>query len=266
MPTFLSWAGVKSSLKDLQLDGKDQSDALLKNKEVREDVLLELFTENESHDRSFSAAYRKGKYKLIQGNIKDPHWYYEPTADLLNSTDQSWVSYFVEMFMKWLEAIYETGPIDFVGDLVIVHIVYYKNMYFDDDKGDRLYDLEADPEERNNIAKDHPNIVADFSKTLNVMQKKRPRHPKYWFVHGDFGKDSELAGDCSGSLVSSEHCKFTHPWIPDTIDVADEENLDLIPGLEWYIGELVRSNWKRLTIFVSATILIPILLCLKCHN
>ena len=83
MPTFLSWAGAKDSYKDLSLDGMDQTRALKKDKKVRDEVLIELFTEKESHDKTYSAGYRKGNYKFIQGNIKDPNWYSEPTVDNL---------------------------------------------------------------------------------------------------------------------------------------------------------------------------------------
>merc|ERR1719186_875416 len=81
LPTFLSWAGASHLVAGLGMDGLDQTEALRDNVEVRTEVLLELFTDKESHDGSESAAYRKGKYKLIQGNIRDPHWYSEPTKD-----------------------------------------------------------------------------------------------------------------------------------------------------------------------------------------
>ena len=42
-----------------QLDGLDQSEALKHGREVRSDVLLELFTSQESHDGSESVAYRE---------------------------------------------------------------------------------------------------------------------------------------------------------------------------------------------------------------
>ena len=60
LPTFLSWAGSQDLAKDLQLDGLDQSEALKHGREVRTDVLLELFTDKESHDGSESVAYREG--------------------------------------------------------------------------------------------------------------------------------------------------------------------------------------------------------------
>ena len=50
------------------LDGLDQSEAFKFDKEVRKDVLLELFTDKESHDGSESIAFRKGKYKFFKVN------------------------------------------------------------------------------------------------------------------------------------------------------------------------------------------------------
>lgn len=40
-----------------------------------------------SHDGKSLAAYRKGKYKLITGAYKDSHWYSEPDADYVKSSD-----------------------------------------------------------------------------------------------------------------------------------------------------------------------------------
>merc|ERR1711892_1620076 len=70
LPTFLSWAGASDLVAGLGLDGLDQSDGLKQNKLVRKEVLLELFTSEDSHDGSQSASYRKGNYKVIQGNIR----------------------------------------------------------------------------------------------------------------------------------------------------------------------------------------------------
>ena len=61
---------------------------------------------------------------------KDSPFYEWGPKDILNSTDHTWLSYFVEIFMKWLEAFYDTGPIDLIGDLVVTHIVYYKKTSF----------------------------------------------------------------------------------------------------------------------------------------
>ena len=96
LPTFLSWAGSISLVEDLNIDGRDQSKALQDNSAIRNDVLLELYRSQDSHDGSESAAYRKGKYKLIQGNIRDPYWYSEPTEDKVATSDQSYIPWLLE--------------------------------------------------------------------------------------------------------------------------------------------------------------------------
>ena len=69
LPTFLSWADQSQLAKDLDLNGLDQSEALKSNKLVRHDVVLEMFTAEDSHDGTESVAYRVGPWKIIQGNI-----------------------------------------------------------------------------------------------------------------------------------------------------------------------------------------------------
>ena len=73
LPTFLSWANSSHLAHSQNLDGLDQSKAFKLGTEVRKDVLLELFTDKESHDGSESIAFRKGKYKLVKGDL-DTHW------------------------------------------------------------------------------------------------------------------------------------------------------------------------------------------------
>ena len=41
LPTFLSWANAKDLITDLNLDGIDQSEALVSGQQVRDEVLLD---------------------------------------------------------------------------------------------------------------------------------------------------------------------------------------------------------------------------------
>ena len=125
LPTFLSWAGASHLVDGLGLDGLDQSVGLKSNKMVREDVLLELFTSTDSHDGSQSAAYRKGKYKIIQGNIRDPYWYTEPTEDRVATSDQSWTPTILENFVRLMEFFFGNGPCDMLPHAVFLNCLLY---------------------------------------------------------------------------------------------------------------------------------------------
>ena len=65
LPTMLSWAGASHLTEGLSLDGIYQSEALKSGQNVRENMLVEYFTNADSHDNKSMAAYRKGKYKVI---------------------------------------------------------------------------------------------------------------------------------------------------------------------------------------------------------
>merc|ERR1711879_72471 len=70
LPTFLSWAGASSCfVSNLNLDGMDQSEALTDHKMVRNDMVLEMVTSDDTHDQSQSMVYRKRQYKIMQGNF-----------------------------------------------------------------------------------------------------------------------------------------------------------------------------------------------------
>ena len=59
--------------------------------QFRRSVLLDLYTERDSHDGKTLAAYRKGNYKIISGSYKDSHWYLEPDRDCVNSSDKGFL-------------------------------------------------------------------------------------------------------------------------------------------------------------------------------
>ena len=69
LPTFLSWANQSHLTDGLDLDGIDQSKALKTGKVARRDVVLEMFTSEDSHDGAESIAYRNGPWKIIQGKL-----------------------------------------------------------------------------------------------------------------------------------------------------------------------------------------------------
>ena len=40
--------------------------------------------------------YRRGNYKIVQGNIRDPHWYQEPIEDRVSTSDKSFFHRIIE--------------------------------------------------------------------------------------------------------------------------------------------------------------------------
>jgi len=226
LPTFLSWAGASDLVAELGLDGLDQSDGLKHNKLVRKEVLLELFTAEDSHDGSQSASYRKGNYKIIQGNIRDPHWYSEPSEDRVATTDQSILPRIMESFARVMELIFGNGPSDMVK-LFILNVLLYTKYAQESGIKTMVFDLEADPEERNDISGSHPKVTRNLLETIQDYKHKRPYHPRYWMVNPNW-LDGFVPGDCSNQpLLSSSQCKFAHHWLDDSTDLTDEEALGL---------------------------------------
>ena len=226
LPTFLSWAGSTKLVADLNLDGKDQSKALLANAAARNDVLLELYRAEDSHDGSESAAYRKGKYKLIQGNIRDPYWYSEPTEDRVATNDDSYIPRMLEGFVRFLENIFGPGPCD-VPHIVALNLVLSSIYNRAEGYKTLLFDLEADPEEKTDISDSHPDVVKDLLEEIAKIKKNLPYHPRYWMVNSDWTK-SFIPGDCSGQTVlRPDQCRFAHHWVDDSVDITNEEGLGL---------------------------------------
>merc|ERR1719391_1745687 len=121
LPTFLDWANAPNN-PQLGLDGVSQTSTLIGGKAARTEVLLELFSSEQSHDGSESAAYRVGIFKLI---------------------------------VRGFEWVFGNGPCD------PVHIILMNSVLFNQYKSRAeprvmLFDVEKDPEEREDIAEQHP--------------------------------------------------------------------------------------------------------------
>merc|ERR1719312_799687 len=125
-----------------------------------------------------------------------------------------------------------------------------------------LFNIEEDPEERNNLAEKMPSVVEDLLKDVEKLLEKRPRQPKYWLVSRNW-TDGFIKGDCSGQDVLKEkYCRFTNSWLSDEADLEDEESLGLID----IAAEVNAEVGKKLSGILVVLIFIVILLTRFCRN
>jgi len=235
LPTFLDWANAPNN-PQLGLDGVSQTSTLIGGKAARTEVLLELFSSEQSHDGSESAAYRVGKFKLIAGHMRDPHWYREPTDDRVSTSDGSLLPRVLELIVRGFEWVFGNGPCD------PVHIILMNSALFNQYKSRAeprvmLFDVEKDPEEREDIADQHPHIVKDLLERVEKVRAKMPSSPRYWMVSPNWTQ-AFLPGDCHGQDVLAEkHCRFAHHWLPESANLSDEEALGLENGFRVRLRE-----------------------------
>lgn len=230
LPTFLSWTGANELGQSLGLDGVNQAEAFRTDKEARKDVLLELFTAEGSHDHSESAAYRKGKYKVITGDIRDPYWYTEPTDDRVATSDTTLIPKLLESITRGLEWMFGNGRSDNTALFLKNYVLFRLYQGRQQDKV-LLFDIEADPTERNNLAAEKPEIVKELLDEIEKYKAAMPPQARYWMVNQNW-TEAFVPGDCDGQTVLSQDlCRFSHHWLPDSADLTNEEALGLVNGL-----------------------------------
>ena len=124
---------------------------------------------------------RKGKYKVIQGYIRDPHWYSEPTEDKMNTSDTGILVRIMENLARlsdWLfgHVANDLTRIWFTNFILLNS--YAKNGGFQT----LLFDIENDPRETTNIADKHPDIVKDLLADIDIYKKDCPKTAPYWMI------------------------------------------------------------------------------------
>ena len=261
LPTFLSWAGRSDLLSSLSLDGLDQSEALtLPSQVVRKEMVLEMVMPEESHHGTQSIAYRKGHYKIIQANINDPHWYREPQTDAVASSDNSLVPRLLEIIVRLAESVWGNGPTDIIPHGLLLNLLLFN--YYSHQSGMKtlLFDLDNDPEEKIDISSSHPKVLKHMVEQLqHLKHSKLVRHHRYWYVNPHW-LDTFVPGDCDqvdpASKSPRDKCVFAHPWLPESVDLFDEESLGLVNDLL----RAQREFYTKVCVVVSLCLALLVLL------
>eukprot|EP01126_Amoeba_proteus_P027132 TRINITY_DN2690_c0_g1_i2.p1 TRINITY_DN2690_c0_g1~~TRINITY_DN2690_c0_g1_i2.p1 ORF type:complete len:630 (-),score=132.95 TRINITY_DN2690_c0_g1_i2:126-2015(-) len=248
-PTLLSIAGVnKKTIADLKLDGHNVAETLQSGDEAmnpRDRVLIDMFygSKGEAVFSDDTVGYRKGKYKIVLGTTRDPNWYYEPTSTTLNSTDTSNVVYWGERVIQFLEGLAGVGPFDSTR-VAITHQILHSYYAATQSSGNvMLFDLEVDPEEKNNIAVQFPEVVSDLKNDIDVIRKERPPQQKYWMTIPPAQWANTLReGECP---PNTDFCRFTHPYFADDVNLS---TIQLIDGayMPSHYNRALRTGLARL--------------------
>jgi len=257
LPTFLSWAGAKDLATNVTFDGIDQSEALKTGSPARNEVLIDVYTSKDSHDKKNMVAYIKGKYKLIQGDIRDPYYYTEPVADHVQSTDPKWfprVPY--EKFARFLDYLFGERKAE-------MHRASFMNYFLFQAYAKRigpqilLFDLENDILEEHNIADEHPEIVKDILETAMAIRNKAPPVSNYFeiYPHHD---ETIVSGNCTGSGRSSKLCRFIHPWLADDVDLS---TVTVVPAERGALIRFIRLILFLASPFIAIAIIIWYICC-----
>jgi arylsulfatase A-like enzyme len=247
LPTMLGWAGGSAPE---GLDGFDLGPALRNNDGEarpnsvgpRQEMLLDMYVAGEAiWEGEGVVALRVGKYKLVQGSARDPHWYAfdedetsleqhllpQPFITTLKTSDQSWVSLIGEAFVRALEPFMGVSLFDTLKTVVVFNQVHSRHISRNGSTlipETSLFDVEADPEETYNLANDLPSVVAALERRAAEIRNRRPAQSKYWMVVENF-RNTLVPGNCSrrgGALeMTDSDCLFAHPWLPDDANLAD---------------------------------------------
>jgi hypothetical protein len=154
----------------------------------------------------------------------------------VSTSDDSYFARGIEKFIRFIEYFFGNGPIDVPWDIAINMVLFTKYASL---AGHQmlLFDIEQDPEERQDISTDHPDIVKELLEKIEKIKVKRPHHPHYWMMSPNW-TEGFIQGDCSGQdKIRQDECRFAHHWLPDEADVLDEDGLMLEDAFQMIIRE-----------------------------
>jgi hypothetical protein len=201
----------------------------------RSELLVDMYDAKDFLFHQDVGSYIEGDMKIVTGTVRDPIYYYESTADRMNNTDPTPISYLGEMFLRALEAVFDAAPFDATRSTIThsyLHpVIQEAGRIPSSDADDRvlLFNLTADPTESTNVAESHPEVVRRLLGKMEAIRSRRPPQQKFWmqFEQLTVWPKTFVRGDCSmNPLVQPQDCHFTHPWLPDDKDPWNNELVD----------------------------------------
>lgn len=218
LPTLASIAGIPKEELPSQLDGMDQSKVLASGGEgIRNEVIMELISSEEGIFEDGMIAFRRGDLKIVDGLVREKHWYSEPRKDRLNTTDDTMVSIIGETILRFFESIFNPAAFD-TSHHVIAHGLVMNA--FSSREEILLFNITEDPSETRSISQERPDLFASMMDRMGELLKtKRPQEHVWMELPPLKREQSWMPGDCSAApSIKPEHCRFLSTFAPDDVD------------------------------------------------
>jgi hypothetical protein len=125
------------------------------------------------------------------------------------------VSRLGEVIFRWAEFFYGDASLDAVKGAVLLAHIQRVNLEAQGSGGTYLFDLEADPEEKVNLATDRPEVVRQLVEEVAALRASKPEQGRYWMVLSVAEQRRRYAeGDCSmNAKIAKGDCVFKHPFM-----------------------------------------------------
>ena len=131
--------------------------------------------------------FRKGKYKLLQGYIRDPHWYSEPTEDKMNTSDDGFFVRIIENTVRFWDWLFGHVENDY-WRLWLSNYALFQSYSKKGGVQTLLFDIENDYRETTNLADKLPHIVQELLMEAKEYTKHKPKASPYWMVTENWGE------------------------------------------------------------------------------
>ena len=243
MPTLLALAGVPKERWPGRMDGHDFSaifpqvpyttatqPSLYLNvtygytRSVRSEVLYELYVEEEFLFREALSAYRIGHMKLVEGPVRDPHYYFESSTNRVNSSDPFvFAKALTELVTRLGDWVFGESPFDHLRTFLAygqLHNIYTARQRSSGETL-RLFDLAADPLETSNLAllPQYADVVHRLRGRIEAIRTSRPTPIQKAYLQlplDEVWSKMHVPGNCSmNPAIRPRDCRFIHPWVAD---------------------------------------------------
>lgn len=261
LPTLLALAGAGAGAAGSEVDGIDMLPSLRAaasgsgdcagsdGTAARNEMLLELYdAENFAFDESL-AAYRFGRFKLVDGVLRDDAFYFESHRDRLNCSETSLLRSLTESVNRGVDWLFGAAKADLLR-ITLTHVLLQEQLSRPQKLGlvptRRLYDLSQDPREENNLFEHWPQLSAQRQEELAAIvahmtakighfrrNMRRPQPAHLITPLDEWRQLTRVAGDCSANpRIPAAQCGFTHPWLNHSASTADwDDDVFRVPGL-----------------------------------